>query len=233
MRVLLVDDDPDLLDVTAYALRRQGLDLITASDGHAAVEHWEHDRPDVVVLDVNMPGPNGIEVCRIIRNASPTPVILLTARREEDEVEAGFSAGADDYVTKPFSPRQLVLRIKAVARRAGADSGSTRPMPLTVGPLLLDPEAHQVRHGAQTVQLTPIEFRVFYLLASNVGRVVTLERLVDYVWGFDSGDPALLKTHVCHIRQKLGLGASGPGQIGSLPRVGYRLVVADHPSVLA
>ena len=126
MKVLLVDDDVDLLDVTAHALRREGFQLMTAADGEMAITRWERFRPDIVVLDVDLPGRSGFEVCQTIRRAGATPVILVTALRNDDDVERGFRAGADDYVVKPFSLRQLALRIRAVAGRFAATSRSTR-----------------------------------------------------------------------------------------------------------
>jgi DNA-binding response OmpR family regulator len=229
MKVLLVDDDVDLLDVTAYALRREGFQLMTAADGEMAIARWERFRPDIVVLDVDLPGRSGFEVCRAIRRAGATPVILVTALRNDDDVERGFRAGADDYVVKPFSLRQLALRIRAVAGRYAATATVDEIAEVREGDLVLDREAHQARVGDRTVQLTPIEFRLLYLLVSNSGRVVSLARLVEYAWDYEDGDPSLLKTHICHIRKKLRLGPDGPGVIVSVPRVGYRFARATDP----
>lgn len=223
MKVLLVDDDADLLDVTAYALRREGFNVILAGDGPHALRRWQADAPDVVVLDVGLPRMSGFEVCHQIRQNSSTPVILLTALTEEQHIVQGFRLGADDYVTKPFSPRQLTMRIQAVLRR-GSTMGQVEPArQICVGDLVLDAESHEVHRGGLQVELTPMEFRILYLLANNLGRVVTSTRLVDYAWGYDGGDPSLLKTHISHIRTKLGLPARGPGGIEVLPTVGYRL----------
>jgi DNA-binding response OmpR family regulator len=223
MKVLLVDDDSDLLDVTSYALRRDGFNVIVATDGAQALRRWQADEPDVVVLDVGLPRMNGLEVCHKIRQDSTTPVILLTARSDEDHIVQGFRLGADDYVTKPFSPRQLSMRIQAVSRR-GAAMGEREPTrELRVGDLVLDVESHEVHCGDVRTQLTSIEFRLLYLLANNVGRVVASSRLVDYAWGCDGGDVSLLKTHISHIRTKLGLGVGGPSSISVVPSVGYRL----------
>ncbi|CAA9578386.1 MAG: hypothetical protein AVDCRST_MAG18-2815 [uncultured Thermomicrobiales bacterium] len=222
MKVLLADDDADLLDVTVYALRREGFDVIVATDGARAIRRWEQDRPDLVILDVNMPQCSGVEVCRRIREVGTTPVILLTGRNGEEEIVEGFGAGADDYVTKPFSPRQLALRIRALWRRAA--NGAPEPVrELRVGPLVLDAESHDVRLDDRPIQLTPIEFRLLYILAANSGRVVTTPQLVDYAWGYDGGDGTLLKTHVSHIRKKLQLPQGELGEIRAIPRVGYRL----------
>jgi DNA-binding response OmpR family regulator len=223
LKVLLVDDDPDLLDVTAYALRRKGFTVILAGDGAHAIRRWQTDNPDVVVLDVGMPRMNGFEVCHRIRQESTTPVILLTALGDEESVLQGFRVGADDYVTKPFSPQQLIARIQAVWRR-GRSMGQHEPVrQIQIGDLLLDSESHEVRRGGVEVQMTPREFRILFLLASNLDRVVSFSRLVDYAWGYNGGDPALLKTHISHIRSKLGLAVKGPGAIVVVPTVGYKL----------
>lgn len=227
MKVLLVDDDPDLLDVTAYALRRDGFNVIVAGDGAHALRRWTADNPDIVVLDVNLPQMTGFDVCHQIREKSSTPVILLTALHEEENIIQGFRLGADDYVTKPFSPKQLAMRIQAVTRRGAALADSEPSRELPVGDLVLDIESHEVRRGDERIQLTPIEFRLLYMLANNVGRVVASGRLVDYAWGYHGGDPSLLKTHISHVRTKLGLTAAGPNSIAAVPSVGYRLCQAS------
>jgi DNA-binding response OmpR family regulator len=223
VKVLLVDDDTDLLDVTAYALRREGFNVIVATDGIQAIRRWQHDKPDLVVLDVNMPHHNGFEVCRRIRQGDTTPVIMLTALHQEEQIAQGFQSGADDYVTKPFSPRQLAMRIRAIWRRSAPNGEPEPARELRVGSLILDAESHDVRYQDRPIQLTPIEFRLLYILAANNGRVVSTSRLVDYAWGYDGGDVSLLKTHVSHIRKKLDLPQEDVGEIRAIPRVGYRL----------
>jgi DNA-binding response OmpR family regulator len=228
MKILLVDDDPDMLDVTSYALRRDGFNVIIASDGNQALRRWKADEPDLVVLDVGLPRVNGLEVCHRIRQESQTPVILLTAHSDEENVVKGFRFGADDYVTKPFSPRQLSMRIQAVARR-GSQLGQREPTrELRVGNLVLEVESHEVQCGDFSTRLTSIEFRLLYLLANNVGRVVASSRLVDYAWGCDGGDVSLLKTHISHIRSKLGMSVTGPTSISVVPSVGYRLTQSSE-----
>jgi DNA-binding response OmpR family regulator len=223
MKVLLVDDDIDLLDVTAYALRREGFNVIAATDGLHALQRWETDHPDLVVSDVEMPRLDGLELCRRIRQESPTPVILLTGHNREEEIVRGFQIGADDYVTKPFSPKQLAMRIRAVHRR-GATTNQPEPVRhLRVGQLLLDRETHEVSDDGRPVHLTPLEFKLLYILATNAERVVTANRLVDYAWDYDGGDVSLLKTHFSHLRKKLGLPRPDLGDIKAVPRVGYRL----------
>ena len=223
MKVLLVDDDMDLLDVTGYALRREGFNVIMATNGTQALRRWETDQPDVVVLDVNLPKLSGFEVLRKIAEGEATPVIMLTALGDDDNVVKGFRLGADDYVTKPFSPRQLAMRIRAVAKRGAQATTAAAAREIPVGNMVLDVEGHEVRVGERHVRLTPLEFRIFYLLASNVGRVVSSSRLVEYAWGYDGADAGLLKTHVCHIRMKLKLPRGQVGDILAVPGVGYRL----------
>lgn len=233
MKVLLVDDDIDLLDVTAYALRRDGFSVIVATDGLQAMHRWQEDRPDLLVCDVTMPGLNGFEVCHRIRQTSSTPVILLTALNGEEQIVKGFSLGADDYVTKPFSPRQLAMRIRAVWRR-GAQASDPEPVrKVRVGGLVLDTESHEVFHRERQIPLTTIEFKLLYILAANAGRVVTSSRLVEYAWGYDGGDISALKTHISHIRTKLRLPQPDLAAITAVPRVGYRLFLQGEANVSA
>jgi DNA-binding response OmpR family regulator len=231
VKVLLVDDDVDLLDVTSYALRREGFNVIAATDGVQALRRWAADQPDVVVLDVGLPKLSGFEVLRKIEQGGSTPVILLTALRGEEDVVKGFRLGADDYVTKPFSPRQLTMRIQAVGRRGARAVGDVVSRELRVGDMVLDVEGHEVRVGERVVRLTRLEFRILHLLASNLGRVVSSARLVEYAWGYDGGEVALLKTHICHIRQKLKLPRGHLGDILAVPGVGYRLTVPESAPV--
>jgi DNA-binding response OmpR family regulator len=226
MKILLADDDKELVDVTTYALRKHGFTVIGVTDGRQALKRWGEEQPSLVLLDVTMPGLNGFEVCQKIREESSTPVIMLTGRTEEEHVVQGFTAGADDYVTKPFSHKQLALRIRAVvARSAGADvvhhSSEVR-----TARMVLDTDAHEVAMDGKVVRLTPLEFRILFLLASNEGHVVTTNRLIEYAWAYDGGDPPTLKTHICHVRQKLGLRKDEPNYILSVPHVGYTLTRA-------
>jgi DNA-binding response OmpR family regulator len=223
MKVLVVDDDVDLLDLTAYALRREGYTVSAATDGQQALHRWESDKPDIVLLDVTLPKLNGFEVCRRIRHESETPIIMLTARNEEQDVVRGLQLGADDYVTKPFSAKQLTARMKAVLRRSQADPFRQPASVLRVGDLTLDLHSHEVTKAGKPVQLTPLEFRVLYMLAMNEGRVIPYSRLVEYAWGYDAGDSGLLKTHICHIRKKLDLPSDRKGGIRAVLGVGYSL----------
>ena len=226
MKVLVVEDDVDLLDVTTYALRREGYTVLSAVDGQQALARWEAEQPDIVLLDVNLPKLNGFEVCRRIRHEGQTPIIMLTSRDAEEDVIRGLALGADDYVIKPFSAKQLSARMKAVLRRSSADSSRQARREVRAGDLHLNLQSHQVTKGGQQVQLTPLEFKILSQLAMNEGQVIPHSRLVEYAWGYDGGDASLLKTHIAHIRRKLDLPAEGPGSVKAVPRVGYSLVRA-------
>jgi DNA-binding response OmpR family regulator len=223
MKILLVDDDADMLDITSYALRREGFTVIMATDGTQALRRWRSERPDLVLLDVSMPRMGGLEVCRQIRQESSTPIIMLTAAGDEEHILQGFARGADDYVTKPFSPKQLAVRIRAVLRRSGENQMTSSSGQISGAGLILDLESHRVSFRDAAVQLTPIEFRILHLLIANAGRVVGFARMADYVWGYAGGDPSVLKTHISHIRSKLQLPREGPGAIRVVHGAGYYL----------
>jgi DNA-binding response OmpR family regulator len=226
IRVLLADDDVDFLDVTAYALRRAGFNVSTVSNGSDALESWQTHEPDIVLLDVSMPNLTGTEVCQTIRKASTTPVILVSNARREVDIVKGFEAGADDYVTKPFSIQQLVMRLRAVHRRSTGQTTSTIPKRLVVEPIEIDLDSFSLFFDGRPVQLTRLEFRLLYYLTANVDRVAATSRLIDFAWGLDGeGDASLLKTHISHIRRKLSQVSSWPINIKAVPGVGYSLQI--------
>jgi DNA-binding response OmpR family regulator len=225
MKVLLIEDDADLLDLLTYALGREGYTVLTAMDGQQGLKRWEDDTPDLVLLDVNVPKVDGYEVCRRIRHGGATPVIMLTGRDDEEDVLHGYRVGVDDYVQKPFSAKQLAARMKAVLRRSQADPYRQPVREVKFGDVSLDLQSYSVTAGDRQIQLTPLEFRILYLLGVNEGRVIPYSRLVDYAWGYEGGDSSLLKTHICHIRQKLNLSAGKNGGIRAVPGVGYSLAV--------
>ena len=227
MKVLVVDDDADLLDLLVYSLRREGYTILTAVDGPQALRQYEAEQPDLVVLDVNLPKLNGFEVCRRMRQAAETPIIMLTSRDEEEDVLRGLQLGADDYVTKPFSPKQLLARMKTVLWRCRTDRYDQPAREVRCGDLVLELDSQQVTKAGRSVQLTPLEFRLLFLLAMNAGRIIPYGRLVEYVWGYDAGTSSQLKTHICHIRQKLGLEPRQPGGIHAVTGVGYSLESAE------
>jgi len=227
MKILVVDGDADLRDVLTYALRREGFDVVAAADAAAALERWTAARPDAVVLDLGLPRGGGFELCRRIRQEAAVPLLLLSASGDEDELVRGLQLGADDFMTKPLSLKLLAARLRALLRRRGEANPYERAVgEVRAGDLVLNLETHEARNRHGTAALTPLEFKVLYLLAMNEGRVIPYARLVDYAWGFEGGDANVLKSHVCHIRQKLRLPAAGPGSITALQGVGYSLVKA-------
>lgn len=226
MKILIVDDDADLVEVLTYALRRRGYSIIAAVDGEQALQRWQADNPSLIILDVGIPVVDGLEVCRRIRESSLVPIILISGATSENDIIRGLQAGADEYVVKPFSVPQLSLRIEAVARRMRPASASEFEGTIQVGDLVVHPEFCSVHRNGEEVRLTRMEFRILYCLAANAGRVVVTDRLANFAWqGVDEGDPALLKTHVSRIRRKLGLSPNGAGSIRSVPGLGYSLTV--------
>jgi len=220
-RVLIVEDEPGIRKVVRAYLERAGYEVLEAADGEQALELAASRRPALVILDLMLPGIPGEEVCRRLRRDSEVPIIMLTARAHEDDRVAGLGLGADDYVVKPFSPRELVARVKAVLRRAGRPAGE----PLRRGDLVIDPERHEVRRGDEVIPLTASEFRLLYALAREPGRVFTREELVARVAGEDfEGYDRTVDAHVKNLRQKLGDSARQPRYVASVYGVGYRFV---------
>lgn len=225
MKVLIVDDDTELLDTLGYVLRREGYEIITAADGQHALKRWQAEAPDVVLLDGMLPKVDGFEVCRQIRQAGNTPILMLSARQTEDDRVRGLQLGADDYIPKPFGMRELCARIKAVVRRTRANSDPYAPNEVCVGDLALNLQSCQVARGGVPMRITRIEFRILWLLALNAGQVVPHGQLIEYAWGYqDEGNSNLLKTHICHLRRKLQEQRTGDVGIQSMVHVGYRLV---------
>ena len=219
MKALIVDDDLALADVLSFTMRRAGFEVITAHDGITALERWREDSPDLIVLDINLPKLDGNQVCRQIRSESDTPIIVLTVRAEEDDVVRGLEQGADDYIVKPFSPRQLVARAEAVLRRARV---ALPRGPLTVGEMTLEPGRVRLhRNGDSETQLTRLEGRLLEALMLNARQVVSSESLIDAVWGPSGGDRAMLKQLVYRLRQKVEPDPSNPAYIRHVPGAGY------------
>jgi DNA-binding response OmpR family regulator len=226
MRVLLVEDDVDMLDVTTYALRKYGYEVVGVTDGAAALQRWEKDQPDLVLLDLNLPHVSGMDVCREIRKRSSTPIIMVTALSDETHVVEGFESGADDYVSKPVSYRALAMRMRTVLQRHAGGPVMTSSSTAHAADLWVDLQAHEVRLGDSPLRLTRLETRILYLLLSNAGRVVATQRLIEFTWNYEGGDAFALKTHISHIRQKLGRTKGQPGYISSVPQLGYLLETA-------
>lgn len=223
MNVLVVDDDRDLVDILTYILRREGYEVLAAYDGEQGWRRFQQDSPELVVLDANMPGLDGMEVCRRIREVSTVPVIMLTARTDESDIVRALGLGADDYITKPFKPRELVARIKAVLRRAQAfRPDGTGGEVLRVADLTLDLRTHTLYRGNEEVRLTPSEFKILQYLMVNRGRALTNRAIVEQVWGFSgAGNEDLVKVHVHRLRQKLERDPQNPEYIKTVPGVGY------------
>ncbi|HEX9373969.1 MAG TPA: response regulator transcription factor [Roseiflexaceae bacterium] len=221
MKILVVDDDLELLGLIGFALRQAGYLAITAAQGGEALELFEREQPDLVILDVNLPVLNGFEVCRRIRAEATTPIMMLTARSSEEDQVQGLDGGADDYLTKPFSPRTLLARVRALLRRAEID----RPAPLTAGDLTLDVEIQAVSvRGAPPIRLTSLEFRLLQYLLANAGHTIPAERLTIHVWGYRGvGDKQLLKQLVHRLRQKIERNPAEPQYIVTVAGVGYLL----------
>jgi DNA-binding response OmpR family regulator len=201
-RILLVEDDATIREMTQLSLQRDGFTVETAADGPAGLDAFRADPPDLVLLDLMLPGLDGVSVCRAIRESSVVPVVMLTARSDALDVVVGLEAGADDYVTKPFEPAVLAARLRAVLRRA------TRPepaSPLRFGTLEIDPLGMVVRRDGEEISLTPTEYRLLLMLAENAGIVLSRERLLEEVWGYVwAGDTRLVDMHVRRLRGKVG-----------------------------
>jgi len=221
--VLVVDDEPIVRDVVARYLQRDGHDVSTAATGDEARARIEGDGPDLVLLDIMLPGEtDGLALCRWIRSTSDLPVILVTARGDEADRIVGLELGADDYVTKPFSPRELATRVKTVLRRARPSAGP--PTRLSVGRLSLDATKHEVLRDGRPLQLTAKEFELVWFLASNANRVFSRDQLMHRVWGYSSAlDTGTVTVHVRRLREKLEDDASSPSLLQTVWGVGYRL----------
>jgi two-component system phosphate regulon response regulator PhoB len=223
--ILIVEDEADLAELVAFNLRQAGYTVETAGSGDAALRAVGHRVPDLVILDLMLPDISGTEVCRRLRQDATTkrvPVVMLTARGEEVDRVHGFEVGADDYVTKPFSPRELVLRVGAVLRRAALASEPELDGPsIEIGRMLVDVPRHEVRIDGDPVTLTALEFKLLLDLASRRGRVQSRDALLERVWGYSPGiETRTVDTHVKRLREKLGIASN---YIETIRGVGYRV----------
>jgi len=219
-KILVVDDEPSILNLVSSYLKTEGYEVLTASDGTSGLKSARAFKPDLIVLDVMLPGMDGIELLSRLRRESDVYVILLTARTEETDKVIGLTVGADDYVTKPFSPRELVARVKAALRRlqAGTGSGGEGGV-LSFRHVNIDANARVVKVDDRPIELTSVEFDLLKALAENRGRVLTREQLLEKVWGGEySGELRVVDVHLGHVRQKLGM----PELIVTVRGVGYR-----------
>jgi DNA-binding response OmpR family regulator len=221
IKILLVEDDPDILDLTAYVLRRERFVVIEASDGAQALRRWKTDRPDLVIMDLGLPSLDGFEVLRRIREEDQTPVLVITGRKDAHDILRCFNLGSDDFVPKPFEYRELIARARAILRRAQVTKAEATEPTGQLDGLTLDPVGYEVTWRNESVRLTPTEFRILYLLVTNAGHVVPASRLYTYVWGSEGADANALRSHISHLRRKLEIGGATPGTISSIPAVGY------------
>jgi DNA-binding response OmpR family regulator len=221
-RVLIIEDDPNVAEVVTRYLEREGYAVESAADGLAGLELALSDPPDLVVLDLMLPSLTGLEVCRRLRAKAPVPVIMLTARGDEVDRIAGLELGADDYVSKPFSPRELTARVKAVLRRASGALAAEDAVVLQAGNLEVDAVAHEARLNGELVSLTAREFELLAHLMRNPRRAFRREELLADVWGFSYGDTSTVTVHVRRLREKVEADPSDPRHICTVWGVGYR-----------
>ena len=220
-RVLVVEDEESYSDALAYMLRKEGYEVAIAADGNTALTEFDRFGPDNVLLDLMLPGIPGTEVCRQIRQTSSVPVIMVSAKDDEVDKVVGLELGADDYVTKPYSPRELVARIRAVLRRG--QEPDLMPDTLEAGPVRMDVERHVVTVDGRSVQLPLKEFELLEMLLRNAGRVLTRGQLIDRVWGSDYvGDTKTLDVHVKRLRAKVEPEPSAPRYIVTVRGLGYK-----------
>ena len=222
--ILLVEDDPDAVEIAQLYLRREGYRVVSAADGLQGLRLSRETKPDLIILDLMLPELDGMEVCSQIREESWVPIIMLTARVEEDDRLAGLNLGADDYITKPFSPRELVARVKAVLRRAVEPGVLEKgPQQLACGEINVDLRSHEVKVGDKGVRLTPTEMRMLVLFMREPGRVFTREQIIDRVFGndLDSFDRTV-DAHISNLRRKLESNPKEPSHIQTIYGVGYK-----------
>ncbi len=227
-RILVVDDEPHIVELVRYNLLQEGFDVVTAADGGEALARARDARPDLIILDIMLPSVDGLEVCRRIRRESAVPIIMLTARDGEVERVGGLESGADDYVTKPFSPRELVARVRAILRRTAAPPAPPAAGPLRAGALVLDPATHEVTLRGRPVDLTAKEFELLRLLMSHPNRVFTRDFLLERIWGYDYyGSTRTVDMHISRLREKIEDDPVAPTYIVTVRGVGYKFKGSD------
>lgn len=224
MKVLIADDDRDLRELIGFALAQAGFLAVKAADGPGAVRLFDAEAPDLAVLDINMPAMSGFEVCQAIRARSAIPIMMLTVRNEEEDLIRALELGADDYLSKPFSPKTLLARLRALLRRAGMERAAA---PLAAGRIALDVAEHTVSIGGDApIRLTKLELRLLQMLLAHAGTTVSSDRLLVHIWGHrNSGDRQLLKQLVHRLRQKIEHDPALPRHLLTAARAGYKLVV--------
>ncbi|MEX2407348.1 MAG: response regulator transcription factor [Actinomycetota bacterium] len=220
--ILVVDDEETIAEAVRARLESEGYRVLVAGDGGQAIETAARERPDLVVLDLMLPGMDGLEVCKELQRERWVPVLMLTARTEEADKVAGFAVGADDYLTKPFSLRELVVRVRAILRRVERIGQASSTEPLQLGGMSIDPTRRRVAIDRTDVPLTPLEFEILLTLAREPGVVFTREQLMERVWGYrDYAGGRVVDSHVARIRRKLGEDGDGPRFIRTIHGIGY------------
>lgn len=220
-KILVVDDDPAISEMLTIVLQTEGFDTVVVGDGNDAVTAAQEHDPDLILLDVMLPGMSGIDVCRTVREFSTVPIVMLTARTDTVDVVLGLESGADDYITKPFKPKGLIARVRARLRRSPeeADESTT----IRVGEVEIDTAGHEVTRGGEVINLTPIEFDLLTTLASRPGQVFSREELLEKVWGYrKSGDTRLVNVHVQRLRSKVERDPDDPQVVLTVRGIGYK-----------
>ena len=221
--ILVIEDEPSIAEVVSLYLKRAGYRVSLASDGQAALQQMERQMPDLLILDLMLPRVDGYEIARWVREQSDTPMIMLTARREEYDRIAGLEMGADDYVVKPFSPHELVSRVRAVLRRTRRGLEALGESPLVFDEVRIDPQTHLVTVAGREVSLTAVEFDMLWLMAQNPRKVFSRQQLLERVWGHSEYiDPGTVTVHVRRLREKIERDPSNPVHIVTLWGVGYK-----------
>jgi len=223
---MIVEDDRNLLDTLVYNIEKEGYAAITSINGEEAVESARKEKPDLIILDIMLPALNGLEVCRILRKEMSVPILMLTARNEEVDKIIGLEVGADDYMTKPFSMRELIARIRAMLRRAGmtATEPDSIDKIIIIGTLTIDTERHKVTVSSKELELSPREYDLLVFLAANKGLVFTRDQLLEKVWGYDfAGDTRTVDVHIRWLRQKIEFNPSKPEKLITVRGAGYKL----------
>lgn len=220
-KILVIDDEPQIIEVLTSYLKKDGFHVIAAADGTKALQIAEREEPDLILLDLMLPDIDGYEVCRALRKRSNVPIVMLTARDEETDKIVGLELGADDYITKPFSPREVLARVRAVLRRA--EPGALEEATIRVGDLEIDHTRHEVRRAGKLIDLTPTEFKLMEIFARNPRRVFTRLQLVEQVQGYSfEGYERTIDAHVKNLRQKIEKDPKNPRYITTVFGVGYR-----------
>jgi two-component system OmpR family response regulator len=224
-KILIVEDDPNLLATLKYNLTNDGYEVVTAADGMQALDNARIEKPELILLDLMLPKLSGLEVCRILRKEMTIPILMLTARTDEVDKVVGLEIGADDYMTKPFSMRELLARVHAMLRRAGiSQQKTTEPAPLKFGDLEIDVSRHRVLYKNSPLELTPKEYDLLSFLARNKGFVFSREQLLEKVWGYNyAGNTRTVDVHIRWLRQKIENDPKNPEYIITVRGAGYKL----------